>query len=97
MTDKDFIKEIFNTRETMPNNHTYQTLEFTLFKDKYCMLLKDNLNELNYDLLNIDSIKKLNENKRAEIRNFIFEFDRKQLRMLKNLIIICKNLLQLIK
>ena len=57
--DKDFLKEIFKTRDTLPENYTYKNKEYTLFKDKHCMLLRDNLKKLNYDLLNSESINQL--------------------------------------
>ena len=82
--DKDFIKEIFKTRETLPENFNYKNKEYTIFKDDNSMLLRDNLKNLNYDLLNIDSIGKLKDNERKKIKNLIFNFDKKESSKIKS-------------
>tara|TARA_Y100001968_G_scaffold189641_1_gene173806 strand:- start:23339 stop:25456 length:2118 start_codon:yes stop_codon:yes gene_type:complete len=76
--DKDFIKEIFKTRDTLPEKINYKNHKYTIYKDSNCMLLRDNLNKLNYDLLNIDSISKLSYELRQEIKQLILEFDKQE-------------------
>ncbi len=82
--DKDFIKEIFKTRDTMPENYTYKKEEYTFFKDNHCMLLRNNLKKLNYDLLNIESISQLSNQERESIRELILEFDKEESLVIKN-------------
>ena len=82
--DKDFIREIFKTRDTIPEKYNFKNDKYTIYKDLHCMLLKDNLTNLNYDLLNIDSVSKLASETRKEIIYLIMELDKQEFAMNKD-------------